>query len=202
MLLVGQKSGAVYALDPDHNGKIIWSRRLSPGGPLGGVEFGLAVDDDELFVPISDIYVSPLRAQPGIAALRISDGAVVWRVRTPRESCGWKNVYCFSGISQAISSVPGAVFAGSMDGWFRAFDAATGHTIWEYDTASSPVKTINGDEARGGVLDGAGPTIAGGMIYINSGYWSHAIGREPYSWLSRLARVERRPLTRHVSVLY
>ena len=174
VLLVGQKSGQIYALDPDRNGKVIWSQRLSSGGPLGGIEFGLSADDDKLFVPISDLYVPPLQAQPGIAALRISDGAILWRVRTSKKSCVWKNVYCFPGISQAISSVPGAVFAGSMDGRFRAFDAANGRTIWNYDTGSSPVMTVGGYEAQGGVLDGAGPTIAGGTVYLNSGYWSHA----------------------------
>ncbi len=125
-------------------------------------------------MPISDIYVPPGQAEPGITALRISNGSIRWRIRPPTESCGWKNVYCFPGVSQAISSVPGAVFAGSMDGHFRAFDAASGRTIWDYDTASSPVMTIAGHEAQGGVLDGAGSTIAGGMVYINSGYWSRA----------------------------
>ena len=174
VLLAGQKSGQVYALDPDDGGKVIWSRRLSPGGPLGGVEFGLTVDKDTLYVPISDIYVPPGQAEPGITALRISDGAVLWRTRTPTEPCGWKNVYCFPGVSQAISSIPGIVFAGSMDGHFRAFDATSGRTVWEYDTASAPVLTIGGREAQGGALDGAGPTIAGGMVYVNSGYWRRA----------------------------
>ena len=174
MLLAGQKSGQVYALDPDHDGKIIWSRRLSPGGPLGGVEFGLAADMDTLYVPISDIYVPRNQAQPGIMALRISDGAVLWKTLTQTSSCAWQNVYCYPGVSQAISSVTGAVFAGSMDGHFRGLDAASGRTIWDYDTASTPVTTVGGQEAQGGVLDGAGPTIAGGMVYLNSGYWARS----------------------------
>ncbi len=174
VLLAGQKSGQIYALDPDHDGKVIWSRRLSPGGALGGVEFGLAADRDTLYAPISDIYVPPDQAEPGITALRISDGAILWRKRLPTTSCEWKNAYCFPGVSQAISSVPGAVFAGSMDGRFRAFDAASGRTIWEYDTASAPVMTIGGRTAQGGVLDGAGPTVAGGIVYVNSGYWGRS----------------------------
>ena len=173
-LLAGQKSGQVYALDPDHGGQVVWSRRLSPGGPLGGVEFGIAADNDTLYVPISDIHVPSGQAQPGITALRTSDGAILWRTRNPTQPCGWNNVYCFPGVSQAISAVPGVVFAGSMDGRFRGFDAATGRVVWEYDTASSPVMTIAGREAQGGVLDGAGPAIAGGMVYVNSGYWGRA----------------------------
>ena len=173
-LLVGQKSSQVYALDPDQDGKVIWSRRLSPGGPLGGVEFGLAADGKTLYVPLSDIYVPPAQADPGMTALRIEDGAILWRARTPKEPCAWKNAYCFPGVSQAIAAMPGAVFGGSMDGRFRAFDAASGRTIWEYDTASAPVTTVGGGQAQGGVLDGAGPTIAGGMVYVNSGYWGRS----------------------------
>ena len=138
------------------------------------MEFGLAADNDTLYVPISDIYVPPGQANPGITALRITDGAILWRTRTPAESCAWKNVYCFAGISQAMSSVPGAVFAGSMDGHLRAFDAASGQAIWDDDTAASPVMTVAGRLAQGGVLDGAGPTIAGGMVYVSSGYWGRA----------------------------
>lgn len=135
------------------------------------MEFSLAADDQTLYVPLSDIYVPPAQANPGIAALRIADGAILWQARTPAKPCFWKNVFCFPGLSQAISAVPGAVFGGSMDGRFRAFDAATGRVIWEFDTGAAPVMTVGGGEAQGGVLDGAGPTIAGGIVYVNSGYW-------------------------------
>ncbi len=171
VLLAGQKSSQVYALDPDNKGHVIWSRRLSPGGVLGGVEFGPAADRTVLYVALSDIYVPPgTTPNPGLTALRISDGATLWSVRTPRLSCAWTNVYCSPAMSQAVSAMPGVVFGGSMDGRFRAFDAATGRTLWQYDTAAAPVRTVSGRDAQGGVLDGAGPTIAGGMVYVNSGY--------------------------------
>ncbi len=174
VLLAGQKSGQVYALDPDHDGRLIWSKRLSQGGPLGGVEFGLATDGQAVYVPLSDLYAPTGQANPGITALRVEDGATLWTARPPREPCAWKNVYCFPGVSQAISAMPGMVFGGSMDGRFRAFDAATGRTLWEYDTAAEPVTTVAGSQAQGGVLDGAGPTIAAGMVYVNSGYWGRS----------------------------
>ncbi len=174
VLLAGQKSGQVYALDPDRDGQLIWSRRLSQGGPLGGVEFGLATDGQAVYVPLSDLYAPTGQANPGITALRIEDGAILWTARPPREPCAWKNVYCFPGVSQAISAMPGTVFGGSMDGRFRAFEAATGRTLWEYDTAAEPVTTVAGSQTQGGVLDGAGPTIAAGMVYVNSGYWGRS----------------------------
>ena len=174
VLLAGQKSSQVYALDPDRQGRTLWSTRLSPGGPLGGVEFGVAADPSALYVPTSDIFVPAASAKPGITALRIADGHVLWQALPPKSACAWRNPYCYPGVSQAISAVPGAIFGGSMDGHLRAFDAATGKVLWDYDTAAAPITTVAGRSAQGGTLDGAGPTIAGGMVYVNSGYWGRS----------------------------
>ena len=94
------------------------------------------------FTRLSDLYVPPAQANPGITAVRITDGAVLWSRHTPEEPCAWQNLYCSPAVSQAISAMPGAVFGGSMDGRFRAFDAASGRTLWEYDTAGGPVTTV------------------------------------------------------------
>jgi len=56
-----------------------------------------------------------------------------------------------------------------MNGRFRAYDSKTGKVVWDYDT-SAEVTSVAGKPAKGGVMDGAGPTIAGGMVYVNSGY--------------------------------
>jgi polyvinyl alcohol dehydrogenase (cytochrome) len=37
VLLAGQKSGVVYALDPNHHGKLLWERRVAQGGTAGGI---------------------------------------------------------------------------------------------------------------------------------------------------------------------
>lgn len=65
--------------------------------------------------------------------------------------------------------IPGAVFAGSLDGIFRAHDTETGEVIWETDTKRE-FETINGVPAHGGAIDGPGPVISDGMVYLNSGY--------------------------------
>ncbi len=170
VLLVGQKSSQVYALDPDAKGAIVWQARLSPGGPLGGVEFGPAADAENFYVPIADIFVmrggQPAR---GLYAYRISDGKQLWATPTPKVTCVWKAPFCAGALSQAISVMPGVVFAGAMDGHFRAYDAKTGAIVWDYDTGQK-VATVSGKEAVGGVMDGAGPTIADGVVYVNSGY--------------------------------
>jgi polyvinyl alcohol dehydrogenase (cytochrome) len=168
VLLAGQKSSQVYALDPDSKGAVIWEKRISQGGPLGGVEFGPAADADNFYVAISDIFV---RGQParGLYAFRIADGEQVWATPSPVVTCAWKGPFCSGALSQAVSAMPGVVFAGAMDGHFRAYDAGSGKIVWDVDTAL-PVKSVSGREARGGVMDGAGPTLAGGMVYVNSGY--------------------------------
>jgi polyvinyl alcohol dehydrogenase (cytochrome) len=167
LILVGQKSSEVYALDPDARGKVVWRHRLSVGGPLGGVEFGPAADGEAFYVGVSDIFVKD--PKPGLYAFRIADGELLWSAPGPNVSCAWKNPYCTAAVSQAVTAMPGIVFAGAMNGHFRAHDSRTGKIVWDVDTAA-PVITVSGKEARGGVIDGAGPTVAGGMVYVTSGY--------------------------------
>ncbi len=169
VILVSQKSGQVYALDPAHQGQVIWEKRLSPGGPLGGSEFGHAVDERNIYVGISDIYRGTA-ARPQLSALGLADGALAWTHPLTKLPCRWTNEYCIPGISMAVTAMPGLVFAGSMDGWLRAYLARDGKIIWSFDTAQ-PVTTTTGGQAMGGALDGAGPVAAGGMVYVDSGYW-------------------------------
>lgn len=168
LLLAGQKSSEVYALDPDARGGIVWKQRLSPGGALGGVEFSLAADGAAVYVPLSDV-LDDKTGRPGLSALRITDGKLLWTTPSPKLPCHWDNRYCHGALSQAISMVPGVVFAGAMNGRFRAYDAKTGKVIWEYDTGQE-VATVSGRRARGSVMDGAGPTIADGTVYVSTGY--------------------------------
>lgn len=169
VILAGQKSGQVYALDPDNGGKVIWTRRLSPGGALGGVEFSLAADPATVYAPIADIFVRD-GARPGLSALRISDGEVLWHTPSPVMPCRWKGPYCHPALSQAITVIPGVVFAGAMNGWLRAYDAKDGKVVWEASTAGEAHTTTLGGKVLGGVLDGGGPVVVDGMLYVPSGY--------------------------------
>jgi polyvinyl alcohol dehydrogenase (cytochrome) len=65
--------------------------------------------------------------------------------------------------------IPGVVLAGSLDGFLRAYDARTGKVIWEFNTGQ-PFSTTNGLKAHGGSLNGAGPTVVSGMVFVNTGY--------------------------------
>lgn len=171
LLVVGQKSGHVHALDPARNGAVVWRQRIGQGSALGGVEFGLATDGQKVFVGISDVVSPKAAAAPGLYALRLTDGALLWSSPSPANpTCRWKTRWCHGAVSQAVTAIPGVVFAGAYDGRFRAYDAATGKVVWEVDTGTDPIPVVGGRTAYGGMFDGAGPTVAGGRVFVHSGY--------------------------------
>ena len=67
--------------------------------------------------------------------------------------------------------MPGIAFSGALNGHFRAYDTKTGAIVWDYDTEQD-FDTVNKVPAKGGSLDAAGPAIADGMVFTNSGYGS------------------------------
>lgn len=61
--------------------------------------------------------------------------------------------------------MPGVVFSGTLDGWLRAYDSASGKILWGFSTTARTYDTVNGiHQQPGGGIDGMGPTIAGGML--------------------------------------
>ena len=175
-LLAGQKSGIVHALDPDQQGEVLWQVRVGKGGTMGGVQWGSAVDGQNIYVAVSDIkrimltYSTQTDADPnqggGMFALNLASGKQVWY--TPPFSCG-QRTRCSPAQSAAVTAIPGVAFSGAVDGHLRAYSTRDGKVIWDFDTVSS-YKTVNGVEGRGGSIDGPGPAIAGGMLFANSGY--------------------------------
>jgi polyvinyl alcohol dehydrogenase (cytochrome) len=167
VILAGQKSGVIYALDPDHDGKILWQVKLGTGGALGGIQWGFVADAQNVYVPVADVF-GPAR-KPGITALQITSGEQLWHVPAPVANCSWGTVRCNNSQSAAATLIPGVVFSGTADGHLRAYSTRDGTVIWDYDTAP-PIPTVNGGPTKGGTLDGGGPTIANGILYTNSGY--------------------------------
>lgn len=175
-LVAGQKSGVVWAVDPDNQGEVLWQTRVAKGGTAGGVQWGSAVDQNNVYVAVSDIgrimltYTTSTDADPkqggGMFALRLDNGERVWY--TPPEPCGNKP-RCSPAQSAAVSAIPGVVFSGSEDGHLRAYAAAGGTVLWDFDTAQT-FETVNGVPGHGGSIDGPGAAIGGGMLFVNSGY--------------------------------
>ena len=168
LLVLGQKSGMVYALDPDNGGQQVWTARVGIGGLLGGVMWGSASDGHNVYVAVSD-YVSEGKLNPkagGLVALRLSDGKELWR--TVASGCD-DNAGCSPAQTAAVTLIPGVVFSGSRDGHLRAYETSKGRVIWDFNTVRD-FTTVNGVNARGGSMDSGGPAIANGMLVTSSGY--------------------------------
>ena len=174
LLLSGQKSGRVFALDPQSSGREIWASSVGRGGIQGGVHFGMATDGTRLYAPITDMLdghdgkTHDRSSMAGMHALDVATGRILWS--TPPDNLCAGREFCEPGISQAVTAIPGAVIAGHMDGRLRAYDAATGRVLWQVDTARD-WPTVSGETARGGSFGGgAGPVVADGRLIAMSGY--------------------------------
>jgi polyvinyl alcohol dehydrogenase (cytochrome) len=180
ILVAGQKSGVVYAFDPDLQGKILWRTRVGKGGLNGGVQWGMASDEQKVYVAVSDVSGVMNTAGPvggatfdpvkggGLTALHLEDGSKAWFA--PSHPCDPPRPGCSPGQSAALTLIPGVVFSASLDGHVRAFSTEDGEMLWDFDTAAQTYSTVNGVPAKGGSIDGAGPVIVGGMMFVNSGY--------------------------------
>ena len=168
VILAGQKSGVIYALDPDNSGKKLWEVKLGNGGALGGIEWGFAADLENVYVPVAD--VGGAARKPGLTALKIATGERLWQVPAPAAKCSWGTTRCNNSQSAAATLIPGVVFSGTADGHLRAYATKDGTIIWDFDTAAQPYAGVNGMQAKGGTLDGGGPVAVNGVLYTNSGY--------------------------------
>jgi polyvinyl alcohol dehydrogenase (cytochrome) len=178
VILAGQKSGTVWALDPDRDGKVVWRQDFGEGSPLGGIHWGIAYDGTRVFAPINRPYglAPPAGAtqKPGLHAVRVDTGAVEWTY-SAQPDCSGKRAELVKtcatniGFSGAPTVIDGAVVSGSLDGFLHAFDAKTGELLFKFDTAR-PFETINGVTASGGSIDNASIVAANGMLFVNSGY--------------------------------
>jgi polyvinyl alcohol dehydrogenase (cytochrome) len=175
-LIAGQKSGVVYAVDPDNQGEVLWQTRVGKGGTMGGVQWGSAADQNNVYVAVSDIgrimltYSTSTDADPkqggGMFALRLDNGERVWY--TAPEPCG-NRPRCSPAQSAAVTAIPGVAFSGSVDGHLRAYSSVDGKIVWDFDTAQT-YETVNGVPGHGGAIDGPGAAVGGGMLFVNSGY--------------------------------
>ena len=178
VLLAGQKSGDVYALDPDNEGALVWQRRIGPGSVLGGVHWGIAADATQVYVPIADPPFVGANRRPGVWALNIDDGKDVWShaaergcipqgrrgAATPWPDCSFR--YAFSAAASVAGDV---VLAGALDGRAFAFERSSGKVLWEYATKRA-FNSVNGVDGHGGAIDSPGMVAVGTQVIVPSGY--------------------------------
>ena len=174
ILLAPQKSGIVYALDPDQHGKVIWKKRIGKGGPLGGIEWGGASYGRYAYFPLSDWDPDKAELGGGLFALNLKNGQLAWYTPPPKPGCV-KQFGCSAAQMAPPTAISGVVFEGSLDGHLRAYDARNGAVIWDFNAART-FPTVNGVKAHGGSFNGAGPAVVGGMVYVNAGYTNELDG--------------------------
>jgi polyvinyl alcohol dehydrogenase (cytochrome) len=176
ILLAGQKSGDLWGIDPDAQGKVLWRQTFGMGTPLGGIHWGLAIDDERVFAPINDPHlpVAGYVPQPGMNAVEIETGKVAWS-KPVQPDCGngRKERFPLCGERYGLSAAPlvidKSVVAGALDGRIFIYDAASGDIVWQYDTLRD-FPTLNGVAGKGGSIDSQSVFAGAGMLFIGSGY--------------------------------
>jgi polyvinyl alcohol dehydrogenase (cytochrome) len=181
LLVVPQKSGMLYALDPENDGATVWEYRAGPGSAVGGV-WGSAAGDGVAYVAVGGYFS---QETGGIHAVDLETGERVWYTPPEAPLCasaqaaapagrggrGGRGGFgggCGATQSAAVTAIPGGVFSGSADGGMRFYAREDGEIVWTFD-ANREFETNNGVEARGGSFDGPGPVVVGGMVYMLSG---------------------------------
>ena len=170
LLGAGQKSGIYWTFDPD-TGNVVWSTQAGPGGTLGGLEWGSAVDGRRVYLSVANSGFAPFTFTVGPqagrtvkggfwCALDAATGQVLWQVAgdqppaLPNANTPQDAIAITPG---AVSFANGIVFAGALDavGTMYALDAESGNILWRF--------------ASGGSVN-SGATIVDGTVYWGSGY--------------------------------
>ena len=160
----GQKSGEYWAFDPNTGG-VVWRTQVGPGGTLGGLEWGSAMDGNTIYVAESNNGAIPwtllgsgedagMTVTYGFwSALDAATGEILWQTADPA-----------GGIDTGpVTGANGVVFACSMDpqGNMYALDGSSGNILWSY--------------ASGGSCNSGG-AISNGMVFWGSGYSNLGLG--------------------------
>ena len=192
VIVAGQKSGHVYALDPDDKGAVLWRRRLSMGTSNGGIHWGVAANGETVWATVAD---PPRRREgyvprPGVYALDLSDGKLRWSLpvergcefnpaNAPRVGLAemletgpanpWPDCSFYYGHSAAPLHANGVLYAGALDGKLRILNAESGEVLRIIDTKRS-YAADNGIEGHGGAIDLSGVVVDGRRLFVYSGY--------------------------------
>jgi polyvinyl alcohol dehydrogenase (cytochrome) len=152
LIVIGQKDGHAWALDPAKQGSVVWDHMVGAGldNGGGGMQWGSAADDRQAYFPVT-------RGGLGLTALKLTTGELVWRADPPVD------------IWAPATVIPGVVFANASNGTIYAYSTVSGRALWQYDTAKQ-FTSVNGAVAKGGNMNGSGPVVAGGLLLVPSGY--------------------------------
>lgn len=158
ILVAGQKSGNVWAHDPDNKGAVLWKTPLVANtNEFGGkIVWGGAADDTYAYFGLGP---------GGIGAVRLADGEKKWFNPLPPQASRSTH----PGQDGPLTATTGLAFSGGWDGILRAISTTDGTVAWDFDTIRD-FETVNGVAAKGGSMGAAGPVISGDMLFVPSGY--------------------------------
>ena len=175
LLIAGQKSGDLWALDPD-TGALVWNQRVGEGTALGGNHWGIATDSERAFMTINDPGTMSENIRPGIYTYFVGTGEPSWSYEV-QPDCGderserIRRCESLYGFSATPLSVDGAVITGGLDGRLFIFNSETGEELFQFDTVKD-FETVNGVEGYGGSIDSHSIAAGSGMVFVGSGYGS------------------------------
>jgi len=154
VLIVSTKPGDVLSLDPDNKGALNWRVNVAQNDSgYGGMRWGGATDDKNAYFGLMT---------GGLVAVELETGTLTWYAPLAEEETR-------ASHDSAVMVIEGAAFIGGMDGVLHAVSTSDGKSLWKYDTARE-FTTVNEVPAKGGSISGIGPVVAGGMVFVGSGY--------------------------------
>ena len=75
ILVVSDKGGTVYGIDPDQGGELVWKQKIAAGGVNGGTMWGGASDERGVgYIGISDFTAGKPEVGGGLIALQLATG--------------------------------------------------------------------------------------------------------------------------------
>jgi polyvinyl alcohol dehydrogenase (cytochrome) len=157
MLVAGQKSGNVWAHDPE-SGKGLWRvPMVANTTEFGGkIVWGGAADADKAYFGLGP---------GGIGAINLRTAERGWFTDLPPVEA----MKTHPGHEGPLTAIPGVIFSGAWDGVLRALSAADGKVLWDFNTARE-FPGVNGTTAKGGSMGAPGPIVVDNMLFVSSGY--------------------------------
>ncbi len=165
LVIVATKPGDVLALDPA-NGNQVWRMNVNgklagntaAPGPRGpGLIWGGAVHDGTIYYGLT--------GGAKMVAIDLSNGKLLWTASLK----GPHTDKAHSAFSAPATAIPGVVFLAGSDGSVIAASSANGRIMWRYNT-NRAFDAVNKVSAHGGSIGSGGVAVAGGMIFVGSGY--------------------------------
>ena len=142
VVVVGQKNGNLYSLSAG-TGKLLWSTITSPDGTSGGLSWGIAADDSQVYFTAINSLNLAWQLQPSgqtinnsaYGSASLADGTLVWETPTPQNQSAYPPPSVVGDLvlvgRTGVATVAGA--AAGTRGGLVVMAKATGEVIADID---------------------------------------------------------------------